>query len=93
MNEAPWFRELQEEAQVQTQREALLRVLRFRFTTIAGELEQRLRDVTKLKAMQRLYDLVFECKDLEGFEEALGKVLAPRPASTRGKRRSHKPST
>jgi predicted transposase YdaD len=99
--EFPLIRELQEEArqeglkegQVLAHREALRRLLLLRFKTIPDELEKRLRDVTKPEAMQRLFDLAFECKDLAGMEEALHQELTPQPASTPAKRRSRKPST
>jgi hypothetical protein len=99
MQESPLIRAFQEEARekalVQARREALLDVLRFRFEKQAAEvadLEKRLQEVTKSEAMQRLYKQAFTCATLLACEESVRHELAPPAASTRGKRRSGKPS-
>jgi predicted transposase YdaD len=100
MKESPLILELQEEARqeglVLASRNHLLDVLRFRFenqATEVSELEKRLLNVTRPEAMERLYKQAYTCETLLAFGESLSRELAPPPPSTRGKRRSGKPSS
>jgi hypothetical protein len=99
MKESPLILELQEETRqetlLQARREVLLRLLRSRFekqVAEVAELEKLLLDVTKPETMLRLFDQGLKCETLLAFDQALRRELAPPPPSTRGKRRSGKPS-
>jgi hypothetical protein len=99
MQESPLILELQEEAcrkrEVQVTRKHLLRVLRARFKeqlAEVAEVEKRLQDATKPDVLERLFEQALNCGTLMAFDESVRQELAPPPASTRGKRRSGKPS-
>jgi hypothetical protein len=93
MIESPVIQELAEEFRRAERVEPIVGFLEARFGAVPPAVTAGLRQVATLEKLIRLTTEAGRCPSLEAFEESLRRELpVPPPPSTRGKRRSRKPS-
>ncbi|MCI0456501.1 MAG: hypothetical protein L0Z62_05915 [Gemmataceae bacterium] len=93
MIESPLIRELIAESKLEERVQTLLDFLQARFGSVTASITAGLGQVKERERLVRLSHRAANSPSLEAFEEALREELpAPAPPSTRGKRRSRKPS-
>jgi hypothetical protein len=91
---SPLIQEIVTESKRVAQVEAVLRFLEVRFSAVTPTIAAGLQQVKDTEKLLRLIDHAALCPSLKAFEECLRQELpAPAPVSTRGKRRSRKPSS
>jgi hypothetical protein len=89
MIESPFIQEIVAESERTGRVKTLLDILKDRFGSATPTITAGLEQVKEPKRLRRLTTQAFSCKSLEAFEKALlDELPRPRPASTRGKRRS-----
>jgi hypothetical protein len=92
MIESPLIQEIVAESKLEERVGAILDVLRERFGAVTPAVTAGLEQVKEKEKLVRLTRHAVTCASLQQFEERLRAELPPpRPASTRGKRRSRKP--
>jgi predicted transposase YdaD len=92
MIESPLIQEIVAESKLEERVGAILDVLRERFGAVTPAVTAGLEQVKEKEKLVRLTRHAVACVSLQQFEERLREELPPpRPASTRGKRRSRKP--
>jgi hypothetical protein len=94
MIESPLIKEIVEESEQRATARAIVKFLTARFGAPSEALQAGLAQIKDAAKLDQLLNHAALCSGLEAFEERLRQELpAPTPASTRGKRRSHKPPT
>jgi predicted transposase YdaD len=92
MIESPLIQEIVEESERAGRLKATVEVLEARFGAVSPTVTAGLQQVKEEKQLARLTRHAAVCPSLQAFEDKLRQELsAPAPASTRGKRRAHKP--
>jgi hypothetical protein len=92
MIESPLIQEIVAESARAGRVKTLLGVLEARFGSVTPAVTAGLEQVKEEEQLARLTPQAALCPSLQAFEDSLRRELAAPPASTRGKRRSRKPS-
>ncbi|MCI0462203.1 MAG: hypothetical protein L0Z62_35065 [Gemmataceae bacterium] len=94
MIESPLIQEIVEEAKLEERVQNIMRFLTARFGSLPPTVGPGLEQVKEADRFGHLMDHAATCASLQEFENFLRQHLpAPAPPSTRGKRRSRKPSS